>query len=44
VAAPRMTLVHDFAATDRYAVVILQAAHIHGMRYMSGLASFAECL
>jgi len=44
VAAPRMTLVHDFAATDRYAVMILQAAHIHGLRYMSGLASFAECL
>lgn len=44
VSAPRMTLVHDFGATSRYAVLILQAAHIHGLRYMSGLASFAECL
>jgi len=44
VTAPRMAYVHDFGATDRYAVVILQAAHIHGLRFMSGLASFSECL
>jgi all-trans-8'-apo-beta-carotenal 15,15'-oxygenase len=44
VSAPRMGYVHDFAATTRYAIVILQAVHIHALRYLSGLASFAECL
>lgn len=44
VTSPRMAYVHDFGATGRYAVLVLQAAHIHGLRYMSGLASFAECL
>lgn len=44
VKAPRATYVHDFGATDRYAVVILHAVHIHALRFMAGLTSFAESL
>jgi len=44
VKAPRTAYLHDFGATERFAVVILQAAHLHGLRFLSGLASFAECL
>lgn len=44
VAAPRMTYVHDFVATERYALFILHAARVHGLRYMLGLAAFTECL
>lgn len=42
--APRMAYVHDYGANDRYAVVILQAADVHGLRFLTGQASFAECL
>ena len=42
--SPRMGYVHDFAATNRYAVFNLQAVRLHGLRFMAGLASFTECL
>lgn len=44
VRAPRMTYVHDFVASERYALVVLHAAHVHGLRYMMGLAAFTECM
>ena len=44
VLSPRMGYIHDFAATDRYAVFNLQAVRLHGLRFMAGLASFTECL
>lgn len=44
VRAPRMTYVHDFVATEKYALFVLHAAHVHGLRYMMGLSAFTECL
>ena len=44
VVAPRIGFVHDFAATDRYAIFNLQAVRLHGLRFMAGLASFTESL
>jgi all-trans-8'-apo-beta-carotenal 15,15'-oxygenase len=44
ITAPRMSYIHDFGATDRFAVAILHAVDVHGLRYMTGLASFTESL
>jgi all-trans-8'-apo-beta-carotenal 15,15'-oxygenase len=44
VISPRIGYVHDFAATNRYAVFNLQAVRLHALRFISGLASFTECL
>ena len=44
VVSPRIGYVHDFAATDRYAIFILQAVRLHGLRFLAGLASFTEAL
>ena len=40
ITAPRMSYLHDFGATDRYAIMILQPAIFDPSRYMSGLATF----
>lgn len=44
VLSPRVSFVHDFAATSRYAIFNLQAVRLHGLRFMAGLASYSECL
>ena len=42
--APRMVYLHDFAATERHAVVILQPAFVRPIRFLSGFASFRNAL
>src|SRR5699024_12167689 len=42
VAAPRMVYLHDFAATERYAVVILQPAFFNPLTLFAGLSDFAN--
>lgn len=44
VAAPRMVYLHDFGATERYAVVILQPAFFNPLRFLSGQSTFANAL
>jgi all-trans-8'-apo-beta-carotenal 15,15'-oxygenase len=44
VMSPRVGYLHDFAATDRHAIFTLQAVRVHGLRFITGLASFTECL
>ncbi|MGH8117787.1 MAG: carotenoid oxygenase family protein [Rhodanobacteraceae bacterium] len=44
VRVPRMSYVHDFGATDRFAVVILQPAFLRALRYLSGWSTFTDSL
>jgi all-trans-8'-apo-beta-carotenal 15,15'-oxygenase len=44
VAAPRMTYVHDFAATEQCAVFLLHAVAFAPLKFIVGLSSFAEAL
>ena len=42
--SPRLTYVHDFAATERHAVFILHAVELSPLRFISGFSSFRESL
>src|SRR5690625_625504 len=44
VISPRMVYFHDFAATERFALVILQPAFIRPFKFLSGQISFKEAL
>src|SRR5208282_4840755 len=44
VTAPRVAYLHDFGATERFAIMVLQAALLNSEGYLSGRASIAECL
>lgn len=44
VQAPRMVYLHDFAATERYAILILQPAFLRLMPFLSGATTFSESL
>lgn len=42
--SPRRVYVHDFAVTERFAVVILQPAFFRALPFLAGVASFTEAL
>ncbi len=44
VISPRISYVHDFAATNNYAIFVLQAVRLQAIRFLTGLGSFTECL
>jgi all-trans-8'-apo-beta-carotenal 15,15'-oxygenase len=44
VQSPRMTYLHDFGVTARFAVFVLHAVAFNPLKLLLGLCSFAECL
>ncbi|TAN13175.1 MAG: carotenoid oxygenase [Burkholderiaceae bacterium] len=44
VPAPRMVYVHDFAATERYAIVALHPAFMRPLRFLTGFTSLTDSL
>lgn len=44
VMAPRMVYLHDFAATERHAIMLLQPAFLRPFRFLSGMSSLRDAL
>jgi len=44
VQSPRMTYLHDFGVTERFAVFVLHAVAFNPLKLLLGLSSFSECL